>query len=327
MLFSRVQKMTEEVIQSNEANQRLDKYLKKRLPNATTGFLYKMLRKKNIVLNGARAEGSEKVKEGDRVSLFFSEETLRALSASSKPEAWMTDPRYREPAVLHETEDLLFLNKPAGLLSQKAKEADFSANEQLLRYLYEKQLVTQDSLKTFRPAVCNRLDRNTSGILIGGKTLAGLQEAARLLKEKELEKIYHALVHGDFPEEMHTEAYLTKDPRTNQVRISREKTEGAKEIRTDYLPLEHGKDWTLLSVRLLTGKPHQIRAHLQSMGFPVIGDPKYGNAAMGRDLHLKRIPSRQMLHARECTLPDGTKVTAPYPEDFLATLEALRKIG
>ncbi len=319
--------MKQEVIQKNEANQRLDKYLKKRLPRATTGFLYKMLRKKNILLNGVKAQGNEKVKEGDTISLFFSEETLIALSESVKTESWVTDPRYRTPEILYETDDLIFLNKPAGILSQKAKEQDFSANEQLLRYLYEQKVITEESLRTFRPAVCNRLDRNTSGILIGGKTLAGLQEAAKFLKEKEVEKNYHALVHGCMHTAMQTEAYLTKDPKTNRVTVTTQRREGASAIRTDYTPLEGGADWTLLSIRLHTGKTHQIRAHLQFMGFPVIGDPKYGDPAAEQKLsNLCRV-SRQMLHARECTLPDQTKVTAPYPADFSGALEALRKIG
>ena len=275
--------MKEEVIQKNEANQRFDKYLKKRLPNTSAGFLYKMLRKKNILLNGTKAEGNEKLKEGDRVSFFFSEETLQTFSAQTKEERWMTDPRYHAPEVLYETEDLIFLNKPAGMLSQKAEDKDFSVNEQLLRYLYEKGIVTKESLCTFRPGICNRLDRNTSGILLGGKTLSGLQEAARLLKERTMEKTYHALIFGKMTKAMHTEAYLTKDPRTNRVTITKQKREAAYPIRTDYTPLESGGDWTLVSIRLITGKSHQIRAHLSSIGHPIIGDVKYGGKKLGRN--------------------------------------------
>ncbi len=319
--------MRKEVIQKNEANQRLDKYLKKRLPKATTGFLYKMLRKKNILLNDAKAQGNEKVREGDTVSFFLSEETLMAFSEEQRKESWMTDPRYQTPEILYENADLLFLNKPAGVLSQKAKEQDFSANEQLLRYLYEQKIVTEESLSTFRPAICNRLDRNTSGILIGGKTLAGLQEAAKLLKERSLEKIYHAIVYGSMLTSLQTEAYLTKDTRLNLVTVTAQKRDGASLIRTDYTPLEGGKDWTLLSIRLHTGKTHQIRAHLQFLGFPVIGDLKYKDPTAGKKISGLPGVSRQMLHARECTLPDKTRITAPYPPDFSRVLEALRKIG
>ncbi len=319
--------MRKEVIQKNESNQRLDKYLKKRLPKATTGFLYKMLRKKNILLNGGKAQGNEKLKEGDTVSLFFSEETLQTFSEEQGKETWMTDQRYCTPEILYENEDLLFMNKPAGVLSQKAKEQDFSANEQLLRYLYEQKTVTQESLLTFRPAICNRLDRNTSGILIGGKTLAGLQEAAKLLKERSLEKTYHALVHGCLCREMQTEAYLTKDEKTNRVTVTAQRREGASLIRTDYMPVEGGRDWTLLSIRLHTGKTHQIRAHLQFLGFPVMGDPKYGDLTAERRVSPQIRVSRQMLHAREVTLPDQTRITAPYPPDFSGALEGLRKMG
>lgn len=319
--------MKEEVIKKNEADQRFDKYLKKRLPSATTGFLYKMLRKKNILLNNAKAEGSEKLKEGDRVSFYFSDETLRTFSAQTREETWMTDSRYHVPEILYETTDLIFLNKPAGLLSQKAKEEDFSANEQLLRYLFEKGDITKESLSTFRPAICNRLDRNTSGVLIGGKTLSGLQEAARLLKERTLEKTYHALVSGKMSEAMQTKAFLSKNPQTNRVTVTKQEHEGAFLIQTDYMPLETGEDWTLVSIRLITGKTHQIRAHLEYLGYPIIGDPKYQGAGSQKPLKIPVRVKRQMLHARECTMPDGTIVTAPYPADFSKTLDALRKIG
>lgn len=312
-------------IKKNEAEQRLDKYLKKRLRNASPSFLYKMLRKKNIVLNGKKALGQEIVSFGDTVTLFFSEETFQKMEGASREESWKKDTRYRPPEVLYETKDLVFFNKPAGLLSQKAKESDFSANEQLLRYLYEKGELTEEELLSFHPSIVNRLDRNTSGILMGGKTLKGLKDASQLLRDRELKKYYHAIVSGQLKEGRILEGWLTKDHKRNQVRILTVETANASYIRSEVSPVEMLSDATLVSIRLHTGKTHQIRAQLASIGFPILGDPKYGRPGEKRNSLFSDV-SRQMLHAREIVLPDGTVVTAPYPSDFERTLDAARHL-
>ena len=314
-------------IQKNEANQRFDKFLKKRFHNAPSSFLYKMLRKKNIVLNGKKAEGREMLSIGDTVTCFFSEETFRKFEGAGEKEDWKTDPRYLPPDILYETEELLFFNKPPGMLSQKADESDFSANEQLLRYLYEKGALTDDDLLSFHPSVVNRLDRNTSGILIGGKTLAGLKTASSLLRERTLEKYYHAIVHGRYEKPASRDGWIVKDQKKNVVRFSEKKVEGAQHIRTDFWPIRIFRDQTLLSIRLHTGKSHQIRVHLASEGYPIIGDPKYGDRKKDRILPAQTNISRQMLHARQIILPDGETITAPDPEDFKRVLEAIEKVG
>lgn len=313
------------IIQKNEAGQRFDKYLKKRLPEAKASFLYKMLRKKNITLNGKKAEGRELLSEGDAVTLFFSEETYEKFRGAVGSESWKTDPRYVPPEVLLETEDLIFFNKPAGLLSQKAREKDFSANEQLLRYLYETGKLAGNGQVAFRPSIANRLDRNTSGILIGGKTLTGLKESAELLREKKVRKYYHALVHGTFPEAICSEGYLKKDRSANRSEFLKEAMPGAAYIRTDFMPLSTSEGITLLSVQLHTGKSHQIRAHLSALGFPILGDPKYGNRKLDERFRKYGL-SRQMLHMRTLLLPDGTSITAPYPADFERVLEAIPEV-
>lgn len=317
--------MIELAISENEAGQRFDKYLKKRLPEATGGFLYKMLRKKQITLNGKKAAGDERLISGDKIVLFFSEETFRKFEGTAQDVAWKSDPRYVPPEILFEDTDLLVLNKPAGMLSQKANASDFSANEQVLRYLFERGALTDEMLRSFRPSVCNRLDRNTSGILLAGKTLRGAQEAAKMLRERTCEKYYHILVHGKVTEAFSAEAYLWKDERTNRSKVTDTPAAGASKIRSDFAPLENFRDTTLLSAKLVTGKPHQLRAQLAAFSFPILGDPKYGDR--NRDKAFQIPLQRQMLHARELRFPDGRTLTAPYPPDFSAALEALREIG
>ena len=190
--------MREFLIQKNEAGQRFDKYLKKLLCSAPDSFIYKMLRKKNIVLNDKKAGGSEKLQLYDTVKLYLAEETFLKFSASEEaaclPEIDLGELPF---GVLYEDEEILVINKPAGMLSQKAKQEDISANEYILSYLLLTGSIRETEFATFRPSVCNRLDRNTSGILIAGKTLKGLQEMSENLKNRSLKKYYYALVKGE----------------------------------------------------------------------------------------------------------------------------------
>ena len=167
--------MQQLTIGKNQAGQRLDKFLKKAFPNAGTGFLYKMLRKKNITLNGKKAEGKEILAQGDEIKCFFSEETFSSLSGIEDRE---TTSDYRKAyrslkdiSVLYEDEDILLLNKPAGVLTQKAKPEDLSLNEWLIGHLLATDAITEADLATFHPSVCNRLDRNTSGIVLCAESL------------------------------------------------------------------------------------------------------------------------------------------------------------
>ncbi|MDE7311581.1 MAG: RluA family pseudouridine synthase [Eubacterium sp.] len=316
-------------IGKNEAGQRLDKYLKKLLPNADSGFFYKMLRKKNIVLNGKKAEGAAHLAVGDLVTLYLSDETFEKFAAGKKndaapkaktriPGAWI--PRL---PVLFEDADILIVNKPAGMLSQKAAFADISANECILQYLLDTGAVSLQELQTFRPSVCNRLDRNTSGILIAGKTLLGLQRMSRQLKERTVKKYYRCVVAGTLTEGQHLKAYLKKDNEKNKVRIYDRKdidakgvADGSQYIETEYKPLWHSMGCTMLEVHLITGRSHQIRAHLSSIGNPIIGDPKYGDTNINQKYRRTIGIKHQLLHAYRVVFADGRQVIAPVPEYF-----------
>lgn len=313
--------MREFVIQENEAGQRFDKYLRKLLQNAPGSFVYKMLRKKNIVLNDKKSDGAARLTEGDNVKLYLSEETFLKFSMGDVGEVLEGLPRVnlsRFPLeFLYEDEDVLIVDKPAGMLSQKAKADDVSANEYLLAYLLACGKITEEELKTFRPSVVNRLDRNTSGILIFGKTLKGLQEMSDDLKERGISKYYLCLVQGKVTEPRHIEGYLRKDESKNKAEILKQPaTKDDKWIETEYAPVRQFSDATLLEVRLITGRTHQIRAHLASIGHPILGDAKYGG---------ERVPgiSAQLLFASRVRLTNGQEVKAPMPEAFRRAMERL----
>ena len=160
--------MQELHVTENEAGQRLDKLLAKFLNQAPKSFLYKMMRKKNIVLNGKKCTGNEKLKQGDSIKLFFSDETIEKFSAGTY--AIPKKEKINMLPIIYEDEQVLLMNKPIGVLSQKAKDSDVSAVEILINYLMETNQLSKEQFRTFHPSICNRLDRNTSGILVAGKT-------------------------------------------------------------------------------------------------------------------------------------------------------------
>ncbi len=307
-------------IRADEAGQRLDKYLKKLLPEASAGFIYKMLRKKNITYNGRKAAGNELLQPQDSVKLFFSDETYGKFA--SKPEAVQKEYEMLKNLpmeglkVIYEDTDILIADKPHGMLSQKAAAADLSANEYLLGYLIQSGSLTAEQYAVFHPSVCNRLDRNTSGLLLMGKSLKGSQELSSALKNRSMKKYYHALVKGRIEKEAHLSGCLVKDEKNNKVHILPKGQEGAAYIETAYRPLAFGTDFTLLEVHLITGKTHQIRAHLASVGHPLMGDSKYGDRAWNQKYRKNFHVDHQLLHAYRIEFADGRTFTAEEPELF-----------
>ena len=325
--------MREIVIEKNEAGQRLDKFLAKYMNEASKSFFYKMMRKKNITLNGKKCEGNEKLAEGDVVKLFLAEDTIEKFSSVQVQEVKKVD-----LDILYEDDEIILVNKPAGMLSQKAKETDESLVEYLIDYLLGSGKLTESGLRAFRPSVCNRLDRNTSGIVTAGKSLAGLQMLSGVFKDRSLHKYYQCLVSGVIRDVKTVDGWLLKDEKRNQVRIlteaeakrfgGRDGDEEPKRIRTKYEPIATDGRFTLLKVTLLTGRSHQIRAHLASLGHPIVGDSKYGGVSKVNPSG--RTVKYQLLHSYRLEFPklaepfaylSGRVFEAPMPGYFASVLK------
>ena len=351
--------MKEITITKREEGQRFDKFLGKYLPGASSGFLHKMLRKKNIKLNGKKAEGKEKLAAGDLIQIFFSDETLEkfqngrdrdaGIFAGEKTETrgdrtqdilgergaqnktrnqgkrrlTKEETELREQVrVLYASEDILVFHKPAGMLSQRAKASDDSLNDYLIDYCIKEEILSQEELAGFRPSIANRLDRNTSGIVLAGISIKGLQMLAEMLRERTIGKYYLCLVEGRVREDARIAGYLTKEEKNNKVTLHREKVEGASYIETEYKVLKSTDKASLLKIRLITGKSHQIRGHLASIGHPVFGDYKYGHRDFNNQIKWKDGINYQLLHSYELVVPEktgelsGLRITDPVPEAF-----------
>lgn len=318
--------MREIVIEKNEAGQRLDKFLAKYMNEAAKSFFYKMMRKKNITLNGKKCEGNEKLAEGDVVKLFLAEDTIEKFSSVQVQEVKKVD-----LDILYEDDEIILVNKPAGMLSQKAKETDESLVEYLIDYLLGSGKLTESGLRAFRPSVCNRLDRNTSGLVAAGVSLAGLQGMNRIFKDRSIHKYYQCLVKGEVKEKQLITGFLKKDEASNKVEIHSKQTADSVPIMTEYVPLKSNGKVTLLQVTLITGRSHQIRAHLASIGHPILGDFKYGDRRVNERVRSNYKITSQMLHSFRLVMPEdlpaplhylGKKeFSAPLPESFLRVMK------
>lgn len=340
-------------ISHNEEGRRLDNWLMKLMPAAGLSFICKMIRKKNITVNDKKVSPDFRLSEGDVVKIFFADDTFEKFCGKDRDTDFAGQylSAYRDIKdirIVYEDEDFIFADKPSGVLSQKSSRTDASMNEWLVGKCLSEGVADEKSLGLFKPSFANRLDRNTSGLMLGGKSLKALQTLSELLKSRNMHKYYLCVASGRpddrFPvsEEqfLDIEGFLKKDHGANQVEVygnriitgndrqsdsqylqqdnsgrddaTLKKDSEASVIRTGFRLLKeyHDPDGMLLEVDLHTGKSHQIRAQLSSLGHPIAGDVKYGNdkTGDGRSIKSKASSGRrsygQLLHAYRVVFPE-----------------------
>ncbi len=272
-------------IEKNDADQRLDKFLTKSCPKLPKALMYKYIRIKRIKVNGKRAEISTRLNVGDKVDMYINDEFFE-----KKETVYDFMSASKNIDIVYEDENIILLNKKVGLLSHP-DETEYvdTLITRVKRYLFEKGEWHPDEETSFTPALVNRIDRNTSGIVICAKTAEALRVLNQKMKDRELHKIYLCIVHGKMNKEKELlEGYLVKDEKKNKVFVSKKPKDGAKLIRTEYKVLGCRDGLSLLEVNLLTGRTHQIRAHLASIGHPLVGDGKYGTNELNKKTGYKK---------------------------------------
>ncbi|MCL2349894.1 MAG: RluA family pseudouridine synthase [Defluviitaleaceae bacterium] len=284
--------MQEITITPLNANQRLDKFVLRQLGKPPKSFVQKMLRKKNITVNGAKAEGAFVLSVGDIVKIYISPETQAKFAAPAK-----TFPA-GEIDIVYEDGGIILLNKPSNLLTQP----DTAGGDSLIG-----RVANYASTGDFAPVAINRLDKNTTGLVVCAKNLPAAQHLSKLMHDRKIQKVYLGVAHGEILNEMTLEGFHTKDSNKNIAKISTSHKTNAKKVLTQIVPLDYdaAKNVTMLKIHLHTGRSHQIRAHLHSISRPLMGDAKYGGKGAGR----------QMLHAYQIIF-DGKTFTADLPQDM-----------
>ena len=266
--------MREITIGPNDSGQRTDKFLSKAIPSLPQSLIYKYLRTKRIKCNGKRCESSSRLQTGDKIQLFIADEFFlgaddrRAFLAASG-----------SLNILYEDDNILLLNKPVGLVvhEDNSNSADTLINR-VQHYLFNKGEYLPEAENSFAPALCNRIDRNTGGIVIAAKNAEALRIMNEKIKEREIEKYYLCIVHGKpVPTEGTLGGYIFKDAKKNQVYVKHQPEPGAKLSQTKYRVLQSKNGLSLVECELLTGRTHQIRAQMADAGWPLLGDGKYGS--------------------------------------------------
>lgn len=294
--------MREIIINKNESNQRIDRFLKKYLSKANKGFIYKMLRKKRIKLNNKRAKPENQIMTDDRIQLYLSDDTIDKFTETFRIKK--VNPNID---IIYEDSNIIVMNKERGMLSHSSdsEEKDTLVNH-MINYLYDKGIYIPKDEKTFKPAICNRLDRNTSGIVIGAKNYSALKQINRSIRNGKLKKYYICMVKGKTYNDRILDGYIKKKEK-NKAEIYENKIKDSKYIKLDINVIGYTQDYSLLKIELITGRFHQIRAQLAYIGHPIVGDFKYGDKGINEMFLKKYSIDSQMLHAIEIELNDLTE--------------------
>jgi len=342
--------MQEIKITANDAGRRLDRFLRKYFKAASLSEIYKIIRK-DAKVDGKRRNENYMLQEGEVLTLYMSDETISKFIGSTDSGAGRSGAKSggrdggnrkakRQFNIVFEDENVLIADKPFGLLTHgDIHEKKNHLANQVKDYLIEKGEFNPRAEKVFSPAPANRIDRNTTGLVLFGKTATALKGLNKIIREDKVSKFYLTIVSGTITEELDLSGSLVKDRYNNKVKISKESSDEALEIRTIVRPLEQLSYWdrgseyetTLVEVELVTGRSHQIRAHLASVGHPIIGDSKYAgkaSAKLNNSLQHRCGLSTQLLHAYRLEFADeldeiegleyleGQSFVAKLPERF-----------
>ncbi|MDY0345486.1 MAG: RluA family pseudouridine synthase [Bacilli bacterium] len=321
--------MIEIKITSQEANQRVDKYVRKYLNNAPLSFIYRLFRKKDIKIDGHWVDISYILKADDLLRIYITDEQIIELSKPREIKQTMI-----VDAIIFEDENIMIVSKSKGLLVHgDEKEKTHTLANQVINYLIQKGEYNPKETKGFAPAPAHRLDRNTSGLIVFAKNLVALQELEAMFKSRKgIEKHYLALVVGRVLNNQTINLPLKKDASANMVRVDKVES-GALDAKTKIEIVKHIGGHTLLDVELQTGRTHQIRVHLAAIHHPVVGDGKYGDFQDNRYFKERFNYDSQFLHAYKLSFSiqsgllsylDGRQFTSQLPKKEDEILEHLR---
>lgn len=304
-------------IKQNDAGQRLDKFLQKLLPDMPKGLLYKLIRKKRIKYNGGRCKGMEMLQVGDELTLYISDDFF----APKKAHCFMA--AKGRPEVVYEDDNLLLVYKPVGMYAHSGNEAGaVCLIDEVQKYLYDKGEYRPEEEQTFAPALCNRIDRNTEGLVIAAKNANALRSMNEAIRAHHVQKCYLAVTASPLPKRQDLcTAWLKKSSNGNMVSVSDTRPdESWQEIRTQYTVLAQNSAMQLVYIRLLTGRTHQIRAHLAHLHAPLLGDPKYGKSTRREENQCLCAYSLRFSGMQSTPLSylEGKEITVPLPS-FVCT--------
>lgn len=272
--------MREYYITKNDSGQRLNKFLEKAVPNLSGGMMHKYLRLKRIKLNGKRTEASCKLAEGDLLQLYINDEYFETVR---EEEAFR---RIKTPrlTVVYEDENILLADKAPGMVVHADEKGDTDTLiAHIQAYLYQSGAWDPEDAASFAPALCNRIDRNTGGIVIAAKTAEALRILNDKIRDREIAKYYLCIALGRVePPKGRIECFLRKDEKSNTVRVYHRPVPDGRSAITLYQTLQTRGELSLLEVELLTGRTHQIRASMADLGHPLLGDGKYGVGSVNR---------------------------------------------